>query len=271
MKKYKFYLLALFCILCLAGCKTTSNEQTEAVKFIEKCAYHEEDPWTYYFCTTFLKDENGNPTTLFNYEFNAIDLSKKLDNSKFYMDVVDSNTGEVIDKLNVEVQALLYYEEAKSDHKKISEYFNNKKDTNSITLEDLKSLDLKYVDKQILVDLYNESINSPNISLGKYLNIPFTNTYEEEIDNGILKIGYIIYYGHIKYMKIDFMYKDNGKYLSELVKNNNATKEQIQDYEQILNLERKIIQNQAFNQRVDYIGNDFSFNDIYKTLDEIGE
>lgn len=271
MKKTKIYLSILICTLCLVGCGSTNTNQTGDIKFIEKCAYHEESPWIYYFCTTFLKDENGNPATLFNYEFNAIDLSKKIDNSQFSMDVIDANTGKVVDKLNVEVQALLYYEQAKSDHKKISEFFNNKKDTNSITLEDLNSLDLEYVDKQLLVELYNESINSAVVSLGKYLNIPFTNTYEEKTNNGILKVGYIIYYGNIKYMKIDFMYNENGEYLSELVKNDKATIEQKQDYQQILNLEKMIIENQSFSERLDYIGNDISFNNIYKILDEIGE
>ena len=261
----------MLCIVCLTGCKDNDIGQNEDINFIEKCAYREDSPWIYYFCTTFLKDENGEPSTLFNYEFNAIDLSKKIDNSHFSMNVIDSSTGKVIDKMSVEVQALIYYDKAKLDHDKISNFLNNKKDTNSITLDELSKLDLEYVDKQMLIDLFNESINSPVISLGKYLNIPFTNTYEKNLENGTLKVGYIIYYGNIKYVKIDFMYNENGKYLSELVEENNATFEQKQDYEQILNLEQKIINNQSFKEQINYIGNDIPFNNIYILLDEIGK
>ena len=273
MKKI-FGILIIFLTLYLTGCEKEKEEEKEVITelgFTEKCAYEEGNPWLYYFCISYTKDENGNFTIPSYYDFNGVDMAKKLNNDDFCMETFDVNTGEKLYEMKVEQQILLYYRPADEDVEKIHDYFEEKRFERSITLEDLKDLELSYVNKDIIVDLFNKALDSTEPTLGKYLTIPFQSSYDKRVNNGVLKVGYILDYGHIKFLKIDFLYDEINIHLSDLIANNQATSEQQSDYEHILELSDLIISNQSFKETLDYQGKTFDFNEIYSLLNQIEE
>ena len=81
---------------------------------------------------------------------------------------------------------------------------------------------------------------------------------------------YILYYGNIKFLKIDFIYKD-GNHLSDIIKGNDATDKQIEDYNKILSLEEKIVLTQKLDLDDDLEFNEFDVAYLKKLLSELIE
>ena len=265
MKKILFKIMLFFFVIILCGCQKEENKSIQ-VNFLDKCAFEEvDDNWIYYFCTSYFKDENGNFTRINEHEFNGVDLLKKDISDEFKIPVIDGATGEIVNYYTPSFNALLYGTKTRDEVKKINAYFNGSKFNSETIKEDLNELQLKYIDVDLIVSLYEKSLTAEEKEFGKFGNFPFVETIDKEVANGTIRIGYIMYYGDIEYIRIDFIDK-NGEFLSEIVKENDATKEQIDDYNEILKLEEEIIKSQELEIDIQYEGKYFSFTSLSQML-----
>lgn len=250
-RQTKIYFLLLIILLLITGCvKDGKLKSTNypTLNFIDKCAFKEtNNTWSYYFCIEFGKDSSGNFTVPLGYDFNGLDLVNKDKTDNYYIPFYDSNTGELVSKGKVNTQALLYGDKTRKEVKAIYNLFNDKKPNKEITEDDLKELKLNYIDKDLILNIFNDALNAEPITLGKYTNISMFNTITKSFSNYEVMVGYLLYYGNIKYIKIDFVDKNTNKYLSQLVDENKASNDQEQDYKNIKNLEETIIRQQKFN------------------------
>ena len=124
----------------------------------------------------------------------------------------------------------------RSELDKIREYFNQKQFNKTISLDDLSDLDLKLIDKNVLQEVFNKTINS-NI-IDSYGNYPmagchvFNYTYTSYETGETYVVGYSLSYdGYIENVYIDLKY--GNEYLSDLIKSS-----RIKDTTQYGNLQK---------------------------------
>ncbi len=266
LKKYVLFSLSFMFLLICSGCKRSEGSSQPTINFLDKCAYETvDDNWIYYFCASYFKDQDGNFTVLNEYDFNGFDLLKKDTSDEFGIPVVDGDTGKIIEYYDSDVNSLLYGKKTREDTNKITDYFNSSNFNYETLKDDLNKLDLKYIDADLVINLYEKSLHAPEKKFGKYGSLPFVGTIDKEISNGTIRIGYILNYGNIEYIKIDFIDK-NGEFLSDLVEEKKATNEQIDDYNEILKLEDEIINKQELEIDIKYEGKYFSFTSLSQML-----
>ena len=174
------------------------------------------------------------------------------------------SSGKYTYEIETDHPSYLRNKELNNDIKSISNYFLEKKFTKEIDLNDLEELELEKIDKQEVIDLYNSAINSNLIK--KFGNYPNTNrpiylTTSMNNNNYTWKLGYILVMGHIKYVNIELLI--NEQYLSDLIKENKATDEQKEIFDNIKNIENYILKTQKFD-----IPNDLKNIQLYNFLTE---
>lgn len=220
-----------------------------------------EDGWICRFTMEYLYSDLKTP---YYYEYTCDNLKySKLSDYIMYGEEADSN-GKYYYEIETDHPSYLRNKELNNDIKLISNYFLEKKFTKQIDLDDLKELHLKKIDKQEVIDLYNSAINSKLIK--KFGNYPNTNrttylTTSMNNNNYTWKLGYILVMGHIKYVNIELLI--NEQYLSDLIKENKATDEQKEIFDNIKNIENYILKTQKFD-----IPNDLKNIQLYNFLTE---
>ena len=129
---------------------------------------------------------------------------------------------------------------------KTSEFFYRKWFTDSIVLNDLAYLELSVLDKQEIVDLYNQAIQAkPYAKYGRYPNIIAQRLYSSKtIDGYSWEVGYILVHGNIVYVDINLLI--NNEFLIDLVESGKATEQQKVLYETIEDFEEVIVKKQKF-------------------------
>lgn len=134
------------------------------------------------------------------------------------------------------------------DLNNISNYFSKYQFNKKIEMKDLEDLELEYISKKEILELYNLAITSekinklgnyPNTHLYNYLNVSMT------MDNYTWYVGFLMHYGHINYISLELMI--DGEYLSDLVFEDKATDEQREMYDNILKIEKYILGKQVFS------------------------
>ena len=129
---------------------------------------------------------------------------------------------------------------------KTREFFHRKWFTESIVLNDLEYLELSALDKQEIVDLYNQAIQAkPYSKYGRYPNIVAQSLYSSKIIDGYCwEVGYILVHGNIVYVDINLLI--NNEFLIDLVASGKATEQQKALYETIEDLEELLVKKQKF-------------------------
>lgn len=226
--------------------KHSYHEPNSDVTFPTRYAQIEkEDGWVCNFTMEYLYSDL---TTPYYYGYNCDNLKySRLNDYIMYGEEADVN-GKFTYEIETDHPSYLRNKELNDDIKKISNYFLEKKFTTIINLTDLEELHLKKIDKQEVVDLYNSAISSKLIK--KFGNYPNTNrtvylTNSINKDNYTWKLGYVLVMGHIKYVNIELLIDE--QYLSDLIKENKASAEQKEIFNNIKNIENYIIKNQKFD------------------------
>ena len=130
---------------------------------------------------------------------------------------------------------------------RINEYFSQKEYDRVITIEDLKNLELSKIDKQEVLALFNQVIQTPKPeTFGNYANIYIeANIHTSKIlDSYQWKLGYILNHGHISYVDINLVI--GGEYLVDIVEKGSATDEQKSIYDTIEKIKEYVMENQLF-------------------------
>lgn len=217
----------------------------EFVKFPSRIALKEKDDgWVCYFKMEYEKDDTKKPIS---YEYNCENFKyPKLDNYVPHATDIDEFD---IYRYEVSVNHPDYrYNDAYTvDRHNIYEYFKSNGFNKVINMSDLDDLGLENICKDEILELYNKAITSKLIlKYGKNekLNCPSYLNYSIKIENYTWLVGFINHFGHIKYVNIELMIDD--VYLSDLIKENRATEEQLKMFEDIQKIEKHIIDTQTF-------------------------
>lgn len=238
-------IFVIIILLLMSGCNKSEKKRLNQYDFIEKCAYSESGDWVYSFCITYNKDKNGNFDLISNYHFNGYDLIGKVDDDTFSIITVDKTSGEIVDSTKAPYNSLLTGSKTRDEIYKIDKYFNSSSFSKENVINDLYMLNLKYIKPDLIYKLYKEALSKKERELGFYTDIPVISTINSEIEGGELRLGYLISYGYIDYIKIDFI-DSNGRFLSDLVSEGKATEEQINDYINLITLQDFILEKQRF-------------------------
>ena len=220
----------------------------EEMKFVEKCAFKDiDDEWTYYMCVDYDKDDLNKK--IFSATFGGINM-KYTSLKDHYIEVLDENNN-IIDKIDTNYVSLANGQSTKNEMREINLFLEEKKFNTTININDLKNLKTKYIDKQLLVDMYNEAYNSMSKPVGKYISNSFAGgKISENGEEYKYQIVYILDYGNISKLNIELIYND-GTYLSDLIKNNKATQLQEKMYNKLIEIQQKIIKENSFTSGID--------------------
>ncbi len=140
----------------------------------------------------------------------------------------------------------IYNKEYSVDIEAISKYFEEKKFKAPIKMEDLAGLELKKVDKNELLDLYNRAITSELVTkYGNYGRYPQAGLQiERKFDKYTWYVGYLLNMGKIVYINLEL--KIDDEYLSDKIKNNTASQEEIEIFSNIKKIEDYVLKKQNF-------------------------
>lgn len=223
------------------------NVQKEKFKFNDKVYIEErEDGWFYVSNISTGKDEE---TDYYYYEYDAYNLKyKKLDD--YYIRIYDSQTGEEKEGANPVLPYLSLLPDTQADIKNIMDLFAEKKFVNKISETDLKKLNLSYIQKSDLINMYNNTVSQEYLKEGLYPDIPTFNMKQSLLLGGYKwQAAYICYHGTICAFNIELIYcEDNTEtYLSDLVQQNTATQEQAEIFTTIQEIENAILSKSDFS------------------------
>ncbi len=257
----KKIMIILMVSLLLIGCsKVSENDIT--VSYVSKCVTKEKsDGWFEIFCIEPLKKDQNLKEVKNNYVYNdKTTYSFDGYNLKYkeikdcYIPIYDKKGNEV-GKVPTSVPSFATSKIYRNEIKEISSFFNTQKFKTKITLNDLEELKIKKIDKQGLVNLFNEAFEKQPIEIGKFKNIPILNIIQSEpSDDYIFQVGYYCEYGTIKKINIEVIF-NNNTYLSDLAQKKNPKKEYLNMYKDIEAFEKYILENQEL---------DISKSNIYK-------
>lgn len=219
-------IVILGCIFLIKGDKkdkdknikdNNSSQETNQVYKIRYSILEKDDGEYYEFSTTTFNDGNDTST---------------------YMDGCDLKP----ESTDIKVPKSL----RNNDFDKIEDFFNKHQFKEKITLEDLKGLKLEKLDKNDILNMFNETIEKEFDASVSGLHIPYCSFGEDYKTNGYkVFMGLLAERLGLDVLRIDLVY-DNDVYLSDLVKNNKATAEQRTIYENLQKISKYVVENQEF-------------------------
>lgn len=222
-----------------------NNDMKEFVRFPRRIALKEKDDgWVCYFTMEYKKDDIDKP---YAYEYNCENFKyPKL--SDYIPHATDNDEFGIFHyEVLVNHPDYRYNDDYYNDRHNIYEYFKDKEFNKIITISDLDGLKLENISKEEVLELYNKAITSELIvkyGSNEKINCPSHLNYSIKVENYVWLVGFINHFGHIKYVNIELMVDD--VYLSDLIKENKATEEQIKIFEDIQKIEKHIIETQTF-------------------------
>ncbi len=280
MSRKKIYIILASSIIAFTICfsvlytvnagKNTVNVGENVLFTSQKSVYDDMgDGWIYNF-KIYYSDDSSNKKL---YMFDGYNLKyKQLDG--YYVPIVYSKTGEVIDKIIPNYITLSISEKYKSDIVNISDFFNEMQFTRQITVTDLKKLKIENFDKEYIVDIFNRTIESElQTEPGQYYESGFVGraSVNSTVQNmpGEWQASYLLDFGRIYKVNIEFINSD-GTYLSDVSPIENTTL-MISDI--INTLETNIVNVQEINHEVSTINetSSLSTNSINSDLNRLLE
>lgn len=251
------------CIICtlffLTGCENKKNGQ-QIPYFVDLTAFKElNDGWVAYLYIETLKKDVNKIESVDNIDLNQIQSIffdvvnlkyNKLDD--FYIPIKDEN-GKIVEKFYVPQPS--YVQSIYSDEMiKINNFLTAKKYNKEITIQDLEEcqsilFDDKILDKQVIVELYNDALKHDSEFQYKFLNVEEANTISNDlIDGSRMQFSFIKNFSDLGICEIEYIYKD-GTYLSDLVLEHKANEQQIKLQKMLDEIEEELI----ISQKIDSI------------------
>lgn len=222
----------------LAACNADDeNKQEETtfkdiIQFDSKISMREnDDGWLYYFLCEYSKD-TSKP---YAYIFDGYNLKYKQIEG-FEIKVTDKN-GVLLDKISPKIPYLLAHDDYQADILAISDFFEKLAPATRLEEKDLDGLELKIVDKGLLLELYNECIESEPVITNKYYDFPQADMVQDKLKDGyVWQVSYFMVKGVIKSINIELIY-DGGIYLTDLVAANSGNGAEVKMAKEIEKLE----------------------------------
>lgn len=251
MKKKLIYTIAviLFIGVGIAAFFYWKNGQSKSseVGFLQTTAVKEkEDGWVYFIYYTEVPDK---PNDDYSYDFDAYNIKHKRIEG-YELEIIDSETNEVIDKTTTSLPYLSLNKQAREELDKVEKLLNEKQNQSDITNEELDKLELDIIQQEDVIELYNQLRNKENSSSFQYTYLPEADVIQEEhyLDGYIWQFGYFISQVAFEAVHIELIYED-GSYLSELCEKNEASEEQKELYEEVKEMEQYMKENQTLDMK----------------------
>lgn len=234
--------LSVLIILCLFGCSSNQsrnqkNSDYATPGFMERIAFRDfENGWVLkmdIYQDDKNKDEITHVTlTGYNLKYKTIE--------DYHLNVLDEDNN-VTNTINRSLPYLGDNESYNKDFEQIHNFLTDKKFSNPITLDDLNGLETTILDKNIIVEMYNEALVKEKPEAMKYANLPIANCKQEILSNNdIIQISYLLDYRGIGYVNFEYLYAD-GSYLSDIVNDGQANDDQNNLYQLLENLKETMI------------------------------
>lgn len=208
MKKIRigFMICAMLCLL--VGCsKGDQSEENFVPTFLDKYSVREMDNgWVYFLVINY---EHKDDDEMFNISFDGRNIKYKSIEGIKGVPIVDED-GNAITYINKAMPDLSIYS---AELKNIHDFLTEKKYTRTITTDDLNGLETRHIDKNLLVEMYNEALTS-NSTFGKYGKFSDTCLQKKDADGNIIQLSYVNLYGNLVAYNVEFIYTD-GTYLSD--------------------------------------------------------
>lgn len=252
MKKKRFIIVFIGMVALLAGvftvsAKTFQNNNSNEVGYTLKSIYDKmDDGWLYSFEIAYVENDPN-----IYYIFDGYNLKHRPSGIEYYVSYVDAETGKELEKIPSRYATLSTSEKYREDIKKINDFFNQSQFKQNISIDDLEQLEVENISKEYLVDLFNRTISSEIKNIpGEYISAPSlewkTQTSTDESKPGEWQIMYILDYGYIQDIEIEFVNSD-GTYLSEQTEKLDFSSADNELLENIETLEENIITSQNVN------------------------
>ena len=235
LKKILYIFLLLVLTLSIVACGKKEEQQNEVesddeVGFYEtQAVLDKDDGWVYYFALS--RDKSGKITY---YDFNGLNLIyKSLDG--YYIPVYNE-AGKEVSQVKPTALFLNYDQKHRKEYERISDYFNEKKFSSEITMDDLKDLKTDYYKKEDILYLFNEAVKQDYVRpMGDAIQDGF---YESNVvNNSYWQFAILGCYGYADRIRIDYI--SNGVSLRESVEKNKKYDKEM--YNTILEIENSIL------------------------------
>ncbi len=300
MKTHRYSLLSLLFILLLifSACSSSSSNETESSQAESRLRYRmafhiADDGWVYVFANQYIFgdfDYSSQNNSRYPFSFRGINLRYRYDEgyTESFEDT-DSN-GNKVTKTVLQSTLILGYSDSQSerhDMDKIAEYLGYKREGSHLTTSELlaltaEDLNFEYIDAEMFLDLMHECLTSESDPHGGYTGIPSWALFTEPqyIDNYKFQIGLIGGFGRVEVLMFDVLYRTGDGLtdyvqLYDLVKNGEASEEQIQLLNALQEIERGIVENNDLqfkrDEFEDEVIDDVAFSRLYVMLKNIME
>lgn len=238
------------------------TEETKTYGFDSRVAIGEgENGWVYFFLCEYYKGE----TEPYVYVYNAYNMKYK-EIEGFEVEMIDMD-GNILDRIKPSIPCIILNDDYLNDIQEMLAYFEEVKPTESLNEEEKTYVTTDLLDKELVIKLFDEMIESDYVADGKYDYLPEADTIKETIqDEYCWQVSFLIIHGVIVKTNIEYLYND-GVYLSDKVKAGTASQEELYIDEIISAIELDIVEGQSF------IVNRSAYGDmaeeVYERLDNV--
>lgn len=244
MKKIIIFALTVILVFSFSAC---SKETTNGYE-VKISTEMRDDGWFYYLYNEQSLNSNVNGYV----QYGAYNLKYKHIEG-YDIPIKDSETGEILEytKSSLPYLHITPNETLQKELNTLNEYLNEFERGKQLDERDLLHLNLTEITEADVVRQYNEMNSATVEKEGKYTHLPEA-SIEQDFDlNGYQwQVGYFISFGNIKCVRIDIVI-DKSNYLSDIYNRNEATEQQKKIYENILRIEKEIINNQNFEVQIE--------------------
>lgn len=243
MKKL-FLILLIVCILLCNGCNKRENIYSDNIceGYQDKYAYLiQEDGWVHTMEISYMCDGS------ISYIYDAFNVKYKHMKDYTIQQIYQDGTIKEVESDSVSFTNNKKYIDELYD---LDDFFKEKKFSSTITADDLKEVNLKNLDSNIISDVFNLAINSERkTKFGSMVDKPFFTINEKKIGNYTIRLAILIFYGYIEVVNFEII-DQNNIYISDLVRTNKATKKQREIYNNLLNIANKIKESNSLDVQI---------------------
>ena len=254
-------ILLLTVISLLMGICTSCEQEKQMEVYYRAAIQVSGDGWVYVFDNQYLEGDNdygSSASTRVPFAFKGVNLRYRYNEDYTQVISTQDDEGNPVSKTVLKSTLLLgesSVEEEQRDMAKIAEYLNYDRKGSSMTTDELMALtpaDLAFecIDGELFVQLMRECLTSDNQVAGKYISIPSYALLTEPVylDEYKLQIGLIGGFGTVEVMMLDVLYRTGDGLtdyvqLFDLVRDSEASEEQIQLLDTLQSIESGIVQN----------------------------
>ena len=290
------FIIALMLILSSCGSSSSDGSETSQTDtgLRYRMAFHiADDGWVYVFDNQYIEgseDYGSQDNGHYPFGFRGINLRYRYNDgfTESFEDMDDD--GNKITQTMLQSTLILGRSDSQAERQdmdKIAEYLGYTREGTHLTTSELlaltaEDLDFKYIDAEMFLDLMHECLTSENDPHGGYRGIPTWGLFTEPqyIDNYKFQIGLIGGFGRVEVILFDVLYRTGDGLtdyvqLYDLVKNGEASEEQIQLLNTLQEIERGIVENNDFQYGIDEfkdkVIDDVAFSRLYVMLKNIME